>query len=103
VISALDRYGPRSAAQLAEDIGLDRSVVSRHATRLAGAGLIERLPDPADRRAALLTLTAHGRRAVGQMRARLATVLDDYLASWPPGEAERFAAGLRRFIEEGPF
>src|ERR1700761_3300059 len=29
VISGLDRYGPRSAAQLAEDICLDRSVGSR--------------------------------------------------------------------------
>jgi hypothetical protein len=30
-------------------------------------------------------------------------VLDGCLASWPAGEAERFAAGLRRFIDEGPF
>jgi DNA-binding MarR family transcriptional regulator len=103
VISGLDRYGPRSAAQLATDIGLDRSVVSRHASRLAAAGLIERLPDPADRRATLLTLTGTGRRAVGQMRGRLAGVLDEYLARWEPGEAERFAASLRRFIDESPF
>jgi DNA-binding MarR family transcriptional regulator len=103
VISGLDRYGSRSAAQLAEDIGLDRSVVSRHATRLAAAGLIERRPDPADRRAALLALTAAGQRAVAQMRARLAAALDDYLADWPPGEAERFAASLRRFASQGPF
>jgi DNA-binding MarR family transcriptional regulator len=103
VISALDRYGPRSAAQLAEDIGLDRSVVSRHASRLAAAGLIERLPDPSDRRAVLLTLTGAGRRAVDQMRQRLAGVLDEYLARWPPGQAEQFAASLRRFIDESPF
>jgi DNA-binding MarR family transcriptional regulator len=103
VISGLARYGPRSAAQLAEDIGLDRSVVSRHATRLARAGLIERLPDPADRRARLLSLTSAGRQAVGQMRQRLVGALDDYLATWPPGEAARFAARLRQFTEEGPF
>src|ERR1700761_8777266 len=81
VISGLDRYGPRSAAQLAEDIGLDRS----------------------DRRAVLLALTGSGRRAVEQMRRRLAATLDEYLARWPPGEAERFAASLRRFIDESPF
>lgn len=103
VISGLARTGPRSAAQLAEDIGLDRSVVSRHATRLERAGLIERLPDPADRRATLLSLTGRGRRAVREMRERLAGTFDQYLAGWPPGEAARFAASLRRFTEEGPF
>lgn len=103
VISGLDRFGPRSAAQLAADIGLDRSVVSRHASRLAAAGLIERLPDPSDRRATLLALTGSGRRAVEQMRQRLAGALDEYLAGWPPGEAGRFAASLRRFIDESPF
>ena len=103
VISGLARYGPMSAARLAEEIGLDRSVVSRHATRLARAGLIERLPDPADRRVALLALTAPGHRAVREMRERLASALDEYLATWPSGEAALFAAGLRRLTEEGPF
>ncbi len=103
VISGLDRFGPRTAAQLAEDIGLDRSVVSRHASRLTAAGLIERLPDATDRRAVLLTLSARGQHAVQQMRQRLAGALDDYLGTWPPGEAEQFAASLRRFADQGPF
>jgi DNA-binding MarR family transcriptional regulator len=103
VISGLARSGPQSAAQLAADIGIDRSVVSRHATRLAQAGLIARLPDPSDRRAALLSLTGAGHRAVQDMRQRLAGAFDDYLASWPPGEAARFAVSLRRFTEDGPF
>jgi DNA-binding MarR family transcriptional regulator len=103
VISGLARSGPASAAQLAADIGIDRSVVSRHATRLERAGLIERAPDPADRRAALLSLTGPGQRAVRQMRQRLASAFDEYLATWPPGEAARFAASLRRLIDEGPF
>jgi DNA-binding MarR family transcriptional regulator len=103
VISGLARSGPRSAAQLAEDIGLDRSVVSRHATRLERAGLIERRPDPADRRAMRLSLTGRGDQAVREMRQRLAGTFDEYLAAWPPGEAARFAASLRRFTEEGPF
>jgi DNA-binding MarR family transcriptional regulator len=103
VISGLARLGPQSAAQLAAGIGLDRSVVSRHATRLERAGLIERLADPSDQRATLLILTAGGRQAVQEMRQRLAVAVDEYLASWPPGEAERFAASLSRFTAEGAF
>jgi DNA-binding MarR family transcriptional regulator len=103
VISGLARLGAQSAAQLAADIGIDRSVVSRHATRLERAGLIARLPDPADQRATLLSLTARGRQAVQEMRQRLAAAFDDYLATWPPGEARLFAANLSRFTREGPF
>src|ERR1700744_1639832 len=89
VISGLDRYGPRSAAQLAEDIGLDRSVVSRHASRLAAAGLIERRPDPSDGRAVPLALTGSGRRAVEQMRRRLAATLGDPPCRWAARAARR--------------
>jgi DNA-binding MarR family transcriptional regulator len=103
VVSGLARLGPQSAAQLAAGIGIDRSVASRHATRLERAGLIERLPDPADQRATLLSLTGRGHQAVQEMRRRLVAALDEYLAPWPSGEAQRFAASLRRFTEEGPF
>jgi DNA-binding MarR family transcriptional regulator len=103
VLSALARFGPRSAAQLAEDAGLDRSVVSRHAARLTRAALITRRPDPSDRRAVLLALTPAGHQAIRDMRRRLAGAFDDYLATWPPGEARQLAASLRRFVEQGPF
>lgn len=103
VLSALARTGPRSAAGLAPDAGLDRSGVTRRASRLEEVGLIRRAPDPSDRRAALLVLTAHGERTVEELRQRLAARIIESLSSWPPGEAETFARHLRRFITEGPF
>src|SRR5580698_9742148 len=60
VLSGLARTGPRTAAALAQDVGLDRSGVSRYASRLEAAGLLRREPDPADGRAVLLTLTSLG-------------------------------------------
>jgi DNA-binding MarR family transcriptional regulator len=103
VISGVSRFGPLSAAQLAVEIGIDRSVVSRHASRLVDAGLLRRDPDPTDRRAALLTLTNDGRKAIHTMRRRLADTFNAYLATWPPDEARCFATGLRKFAEQGPF
>lgn len=103
VLSGLARFGPLSAAQLAEEIGIDRSVASRHASRLEDAGLLRREPDPSDRRAVLLTLTDPGRQAVKEMRRRLANAFEAYLATWPRAEAQSFAASLRRFAEQGPF
>ncbi|MGW2253214.1 MarR family winged helix-turn-helix transcriptional regulator [Kitasatospora sp. NPDC001660] len=103
VLSGLARTGPRSAADLAGEIGLDRSGVTRRATRLEEAGLLRREPDPHDRRATLLALTATGRRAVETTRQRLATHIEACLASWPPGEAQTFARQLHRFVTTGPF
>ncbi len=103
VLSALARTGPRSAADLAPDVGVDRSGVTRRASRLEAAGLIRREADPDDRRAHLLVLTEQGQRAVAELRARLAAHIMASLSSWPPGEAEVFAQHLRRFTVEGPF
>lgn len=103
VLSALARTGPRSAADLAPDAGVDRSGVTRRASRLEAAGLVRREADPADRRAQLLVLTEQGRRAVAELRERLAAHIMASLSSWPPGEAEAFARQLRRFTVDGPF
>ncbi|MFF1906503.1 MarR family winged helix-turn-helix transcriptional regulator [Kitasatospora sp. NPDC058218] len=103
VLSALARTGPSSAADLAPEVGLDRSGVTRRASRLEDAGLVRREPDPRDRRAQLLVLTEQGHRAVAELRERLAAHITASLAAWPPGEAEAFARSLHRFTREGPF
>ncbi|WP_330331264.1 MarR family transcriptional regulator [Streptomyces sp. NBC_00536] len=103
VLSGLARTGPRSAADLAAEVGLDRSGVSRRASRLEAAGLVRREPDPADRRAVLLALTEEGARTVETMRRRLADRIEASLSSWPQDEARSFARHLRRFVDEGPF
>lgn len=103
ILSALARIGPRSAADLAPDTGLDRSVVTRRASQLEQAGLLRREPDPHDRRATLLVLTDEGHSAVGELRRRLAAAITESLTAWPPGEAETFARHLHRFVTEGPF
>lgn len=101
VISGLERYGPLSAADLGARIGIDRTVTTRRASRLEAAGLVRRTPDEHDRRATLLELADAGGH-VRTMRTRLVGILDGYLATWPPGQAEAFAAGLRRFTADGP-
>jgi DNA-binding MarR family transcriptional regulator len=103
VLSGLARTGPCSAAELAVEIGLDRSGVTRRASQLEAAGLLRREPDPADRRATLLVLTQAGERTVAELRGRLAELIERSLADWPPAEARTFARGLARFVHDGPF
>ncbi|MFI9719806.1 MarR family winged helix-turn-helix transcriptional regulator [Streptomyces sp. NPDC052396] len=103
VLSGLARTGACSAADLAGEIGLDRSGVTRRATRLEEAGLLRREPHPDDRRATLLTLTETGQQTVRTTRQRLATIIEASLASWLPEEAQSFARQLHRSVATGPF
>ncbi|HEX3784840.1 MAG TPA: MarR family transcriptional regulator [Pseudonocardiaceae bacterium] len=100
VLSGLARVGPTTAAKLAHDVGLDRSVVSRHSDRLEALGLLRRSPDPADARATLLTLTEDGTALVARLRDRLAGIFQQRLERWPADQADAFVAGMERFVAE---
>jgi MarR family transcriptional regulator, lower aerobic nicotinate degradation pathway regulator len=100
VLSGLARVGPTTAAKLGGEVGLDRSVVSRHSDRLEALGLLRRSPAPADARATLLALTDEGRALVADLRERLADIFQRRLDRWPAEQADAFVAGLERFVRE---
>ncbi|MDF2898899.1 MAG: transcriptional regulator [Rhodococcus erythropolis] len=103
VLSGLARVGACSAAELGLEIGLDRSGVSRRATRLEVAGLLSRSPDPSDGRAVKLELTPRGHTAVETLRTRLASEIDELLQDWTDDETRLFAAGFVRFVDSALF
>ncbi|WP_019056845.1 MarR family winged helix-turn-helix transcriptional regulator [Streptomyces prunicolor] len=102
VLSGLARLGPQSAARLADEVGIDRSGASRYADRLEAAGLLERSPDPRDRRATLLNLTPEGRAAVTVLRNALTRHLADRIADWPEEQAQALIDGIRLLIDLPP-
>ncbi|TQJ56290.1 MarR family transcriptional regulator [Streptomyces sp. SLBN-115] len=61
---------PVIARSLAERLGLSRAGVSRTLAKLEKRGFITRTPNPADRRAALLTITESGAKAVDDLFPR---------------------------------
>lgn len=95
VLTTLARTGPLSISELAREIGLDRSVVSRHADVLEAAGLLSRRAGT-DARVAVLTLTATGRRVVSTMHRRLVRMVERELTTWPTRRAAAFTQGLER-------
>ena len=62
VLVALDRSAIRTQAALADAIGADKTRIIAILDELQDKGLIERMPDPEDRRARLLAITKDGRR-----------------------------------------
>ncbi len=61
--------GPLSLSGLAEAIGVDAPYATLIVDSLELRGLVERQPDPGDRRRKLVTLTAAGQEAVGRVLA----------------------------------
>jgi len=99
ILSALASRPPRSLTPsgVAELLALSLPTVSDSVAALARKGLVRRRRDPADRRAALLELTARGRGA-----AAVASTWPDYLLaavdSLPAAQQEQLLAALMAMI-----
>ena len=76
--AARDEHGSQLA--LAQHLGVDRTVMTYLLDSLAEAGLIERRPDPADRRARRIVATAPGRALLGRLGEQLRAAEDQVLA-----------------------
>jgi DNA-binding MarR family transcriptional regulator len=70
--------------------------VSRLVDRLETAGLARRSPDPDDRRAMRVKLTAKGRRLLTEMDPQLMTAHERWYAALTPAEQRRLESLLRK-------
>ena len=91
--------GPQRMAALASAQGVAPSTAGRMCDRLVRKGLIRRHRARADRRAALVWVTAAGRLVVDQATARRRALIEEMLAT--PQEAARraIAEALRSFSD----
>ena len=103
VLGALHRAAPpfrRSAGELAKISELSSGAMTNRLDRLEDAGLVERLPDPDDRRGVLVGLTKAGReawmRSTGAVAAREALIA----GALNKREKEQLNALLRRLMLE---
>ncbi|HXW39298.1 MAG TPA: MarR family transcriptional regulator, partial [Acidimicrobiales bacterium] len=87
---------PVRVSELAEAADLDLSTVSRQVRDLVEARLVDKVRDPEDGRAALLSLTTHGARVLGAVTEARRLVLADAVADWGEQEQEALAQWLVR-------
>lgn len=99
LLDAIEANGPVRASSLAEWQGVDKSTITPQIRRLEDRELIARRPDPADRRAVLLTVTPRGRRLRRTLRAHSAAVFDRALQDWSATDRDALAALLGRLVD----
>jgi MarR family transcriptional regulator for hemolysin len=80
VLLKLERYEGANQSDLAEYLEIQPITLTRLVDRLCDSGLIERRPDPADRRAKLLYLTPAARPLIEKISAEIEVLADEVLA-----------------------
>jgi MarR family transcriptional regulator for hemolysin len=94
VLIRLDRSEGFKQSELAEILDLQPISLTRLLDRLAENGLIERRPDPHDRRANRLYLTPAARPLIAQLAKLGQDMMEEVLAGLDPQENERLLRDL---------
>lgn len=89
----------RTQNQLAEIADLDKTTMVVTVDELEKAGLAERRPSSADRRARIIAVTPAGERAVAEGAKIADRVHRDVLDALPEGQREVFVDALTRLAE----
>ncbi len=96
----LDQSGePLSPGQLASCMAFARSNATQLIDQLESAGLVQRIPDPQDRRCTHLAVTEQGRQTGAAGVAALQPLIEQIERSLEPEEREQLAVLLQRINE----
>ncbi|MFF0223320.1 MarR family winged helix-turn-helix transcriptional regulator [Streptomyces sp. NPDC004629] len=94
VLTAAVQGEADSQRSLAERFGVDRTVMTYLLDDLERAGLVERKPDPADRRSRHIVATPHGKHRWVELRSRVELVEQHILAALPAESQASFRSML---------
>ncbi|MFI1799679.1 MarR family winged helix-turn-helix transcriptional regulator [Streptomyces sp. NPDC020379] len=99
MLALLKQCGEVRMGRLAELLGIDMSVTSRHVAYAAERGWLERQPDPLDKRSRLLSISPRGEELLEQVSARYTRALAACLSDWPDEDVVRLTELLGRLRE----
>lgn len=99
LLRALGMLGSARLTELAAEVGLEASTVSRQVKSLQTAGLVTREADPSDGRASALVLTADGRRALRKVQDARRRLISELVGEFSVSEQRTLAALLGRLAD----
>ncbi|GAA1950990.1 MarR family winged helix-turn-helix transcriptional regulator [Amycolatopsis minnesotensis] len=100
IASAGDARSEVTVADIAHQIGIDRSVASRMIAVAVAAGYVRRDTSGSDARRANLALTPSGEQFLADSHAFQQRTFESLVAHWPADDRRRFAGYLRRLAKE---
>jgi DNA-binding MarR family transcriptional regulator len=94
VLLNVTRSGLIRMGELAESEGINPTMLSRVVSDLAGAGLVERVSDANDRRAAWVGITRKGKRLSERMRSERTEAVNEAMGGLSAEERRRIEGAL---------
>ena len=94
LLSHLATAGPMRAADLSDAFGMDKGGVSRQVQTLVDLDLVERQPDPEDRRASLLAASEDAKRRLLEVSRHRSELFAERLSAWSDADLSAFADQL---------
>src|SRR4051812_50187639 len=85
-LATIERHGPITPSELAARERIQRPTATRVLARLVEEGLVERTPDPQDRRSALVSATPAARELLAELRTRKTAFLAARLEALDPAD-----------------
>jgi DNA-binding MarR family transcriptional regulator len=101
LLAVIAHLGPCSQITAARTLGVDRTTTVALVGGLEVRGLLRRTPDPANRRANLVSLTDEGERVRARAAEALAACDDRFLDPLDAPDRERLRALLGRLVAGG--
>src|ERR1700722_15896712 len=88
------RAGPRRITELAADERVTQPAITLLVNRLQERGWVQRVTDPSDRRAVLVSLTAAGEETLERLRAEYRALLHEEMATLDDSEVRTLASAV---------
>jgi DNA-binding MarR family transcriptional regulator len=94
------RLGTGRPSDLAAQMCLDLSTISRHLRSLEQQGMVQRTADPDDARAQRISITARGGDVLARLMDHRAATIRDAIVHWPEGDRDALRQLLRRLADD---
>lgn len=99
VLWKVNERGMLRATELARDIGIPLSTFTGIFDRLVSRGLLERVPDPEDRRSVLVRDTPVLQELIGRLKTAMENELESILGALPDEHSRRLLLDLQALQE----
>jgi len=100
VLASADRLRPARPSDIACELRLDLSTVSRHLSRLEDEGYLCRIEDAEDRRTRRVETTDSGRAVLLDVLTNRASAIDDALHRWNQADRRALTDLLQRLATD---
>ena len=97
MLSYLSQHGPLRPSELVEIFDVDKAAVSRQLQHLVDLGLVDRVRDPADGRASLVSASPAATARLQEVSESRREWLADRLGDWSAEELDTLAVSLARY------